>query len=218
MWREDETVMISAIEHYSYCARQCGLIHIEDVFDENVYTLRGSAAHERVDTPTWETLADGGRVERALPLWSEQYGLHGRADAVEFRADGTLFPVEYKHGHKRETRHDALQLVAQAVCLEEMFGQRVTSGAIYYHSTKRRRDVELTAELRDEMAEIVAQIRDMKRAGTLPPPVHDARCPNCSLIDACVPFALEAGRQARHLRRFQRLDDPGTSCNKENTP
>lgn len=209
MWMEDESVMISAIEHYSYCPRQCGLIHLEDVYHENVYTLRGSAAHERVDTPTWETLPDGGRVERALPIWSEQYGLNGRADAVEFRGDGTIFPVEYKHGRKRESRHDALQLVAQAVCLEEMFGQRLVAGAIYYHSTKRRRDVAFTADLRSEMAEIVAQIRHIKHTVTLPLPVHDARCTNCSLVDACVPFALVAGRQARHLRQLHRLDTPG---------
>lgn len=33
-------VMISALQHYVYCPRQCALIHIEKVWDENLYTLR----------------------------------------------------------------------------------------------------------------------------------------------------------------------------------
>src|SRR6059058_846377 len=94
---EQEQVMISALEHYSYCPRQCALIHVEQVYDENVFTLRGSHAHERADTTTWEMVGTT-RIERGLPLWSERLGLNGRADAVEFRADGTLYPVEYKHG------------------------------------------------------------------------------------------------------------------------
>lgn len=201
MWREEDIVMISAIEHYSYCQRQCALIHVEQVYDENVFTLRGSRVHERADVPNWE-MNGSTRIERALPLWSELYGLNGRADTVEFRADGTIYPVEYKHGPRRQHKHDDLQLCAQAVCLEEMFGQRVKEGAIYHHSTRRRREVEFTPELRDELEEIVVQIRRMRLTGQMPPPVNDARCPNCSLVDACAPAALVAGRQAYHLRQL----------------
>ena len=77
MWSDDETVMISAIEHYSYCPRQCALIHVEAIYDENVFTLRGTRAHERADTTTWE-MNGTTRIERALPLWSERLGLNGR--------------------------------------------------------------------------------------------------------------------------------------------
>lgn len=208
MWVDDELVMISAIEHWSYCPRQCALIHVEQVFDENVFTLRGNRAHARVDTTTW-SMEGTTRVERALPLWSEQYGLTGRADTVEFREDGTLYPVEYKHGPRREHRHDDLQLMAQAVCLEEMFGQKVLGGAIYHHSTHRRREVVFTPDLRAEMEEVLAQIRQMRRTGEMPPPANDKRCPNCSLVDACAPSALIAGRQAYHQRQLYLLDVRG---------
>ena len=73
-WAEDDLVMISALEHYSYCPRQCALIHVEQTFDENLYTLRGRAVHERVDEPVAE-FQEGVRVERALPLWSKRLGL-----------------------------------------------------------------------------------------------------------------------------------------------
>jgi CRISPR-associated exonuclease Cas4 len=206
MWPDDDRVMISAIEHYSYCPRRCGLIHLESIYEENVFTLKGKHAHERVDTLTWET-AGTTRVERALPLWSEQWGLIGRADVVEFRADGSLCPVEYKHGPRRRKRHDDLQLCAQAACLEEMFGQSVPVGAIYYVTTRRRREVVFTAALRSEMEEIVRAIRQMQQEGRTPPPVNDARCPNCSLVDACVPAVIEAARLEWHLRELFRVDN-----------
>jgi CRISPR-associated exonuclease Cas4 len=55
VYKEDgEPIMISALEHYSYCPRQCALIHVEQAFDENVFTMRGHAAHDRVDEPGHE--------------------------------------------------------------------------------------------------------------------------------------------------------------------
>src|SRR5436309_662537 len=74
---DHELVMISAIEHYSYCPRQCGLIHVEHVFDENVFTLRGQAAHRRTHDEAQTAWEDGVRVERGLPLWSVRLGLTG---------------------------------------------------------------------------------------------------------------------------------------------
>src|SRR5689334_20612357 len=119
-WQSDdeERVMLSALEHYAYCPRQCGLIHLEQVFDENLYTLKGHMAHERADTPTTRS-EEGMRVERGLPLWSRRLGLTGRADVVEWHGD-VPYPVEYKVGRRREWIYEALQVCAQGMCLEEM--------------------------------------------------------------------------------------------------
>lgn len=188
---EEETVLISALEHYSYCPRQCALIHVEKVFDENIFTLRGRRAHEQVDVPE-ETEEEGKVVERALPLWSEKLGLQGKADVVEFWDDGTIFPVEYKFGKRRPKTHDDLQLCAQALCLEEMLGHRVDKGALYYHSSRRRREVVFDDALRRRTEEVIGLVRRMQIEGVLPPPANDARCENCSLIDACMPAGVEA--------------------------
>src|SRR6266567_8319359 len=134
-----EPIMISALEHYSYCPRQCALIHIEQTFDENIYTLKGHIAHERVDQTITRNEEDM-RIERAVPLWSRRLGLVGRADVVEFHGEAP-FPVEYKVGPRRKWGHDDLQLCAQALCLEEMTGQEVRHGAIYYHGSRRRKEV-----------------------------------------------------------------------------
>lgn len=144
-----------------------------------------------MDTPGYEQRA-GMRVERALPIWSEKLGLIGKADIVEFGVDGTPYPVEYKHGRKRPAGHDDLQLAAQAMCLEEMTGHVVETGAIYYASSKRRREVPVTAELRDQVRSTIEAIRKMIASGILPPPVNDKRCRECSLKDICQPEALSS--------------------------
>ncbi len=202
---DDWPVLISALEHFSYCPRQCALIHVERIFDENVFTLRGRHAHERSDDPH-TTLENGVRMERALPLWSDRLGLQGRGDVVEFHPNGQVVPVEYKNGPRRERRHDDVQLCAQALCLEEMLGVAVETGAVYSLQTRRRRDVAFTDELRDETEDIVAQVRAVQQShGPLPPALNDSRCPRCSLLDACVPATVVAARHARLSRLLYTL-------------
>ncbi|MCK9201004.1 MAG: CRISPR-associated protein Cas4 [Gallionella sp.] len=185
----DDPIMLSALQHWSYCPRQCALIHLEQAFDENVHTMRGNAAHERVDDPGFESF-EGVRSERALPVWSDRLGLVGKCDVVEFHPDGRIYPIEYKHGKKRQQMHDDLQLAAQAMCLEEMFGKPVAQGAIYHHTSRRRREVAITPELRRLVEDTVAAIRGMLASGKLPPPANDARCKECSLNDICQPQAM----------------------------
>ena len=193
-------IAISALQHYAYCPRQCALIHVEQVFDDNVYTARGQAVHRLVDTPGYEIKA-GVKVERSLPLWSDRLGLIGKADVVEFHPGGGVFPVEFKHGRKREKIHDDIQLAAQAMCLEEMLNVTVPLGAIYHASSHRRREVAITSGLRDAVEATVNAVRQMMDARALPPPVNDERCRACSLIEACQPAALA------DVARLKRLHD-----------
>lgn len=185
----DDPIMLSALQHWSYCPRQCALIHLEQAFDENIHTMRGNAVHAHVDDSGFETF-EGVRSERALPVWSDQLGLIGKCDVVEFHPDGQIHPVEYKHGKKRAKLHDDLQLAAQAMCLEEMTGRSVTHGSIYHHSSRRRREVAITATLRAQVKETVAAIRLLLASDVLPAPVNDARCKECSLKDICQPEVL----------------------------
>jgi CRISPR-associated exonuclease Cas4 len=200
-----EPVMISTLEHYSYCPRQCALIHLEQTFTENAFTIRGRHAHERVDDPDAEQ-RPGIHREYALPLWSERLGLTGRADLVEFSPDGP-YPVEYKSGKKRAWGHEALQLCAQAMCLEEMLGTRIERGAIWYHGSRRRREVVFDDTLRRLVEETTAAVRAMLAGGTMPPAINDARCTHCSLIDACLPAVERAAHAPRWLRDLYDTND-----------
>ena len=204
MSADDAAIPLSALQHWCYCPRQCALIHIEQAFAENLFTLRGQAVHKRVDEPGVEVRA-GLRIERALPVWSERLGLIGKADVVEFEPDGTPYPVEYKHGTRRKAGFiaacDELQLAAQALCLEEMTGRPVTEGALFYASSKRRRIVAITPALRAGVEQAVAGVRTLLAEGRLPPPVNDERCRACSLVDLCQPQALAAHDAQIELRR-----------------
>ncbi len=205
---DPDPIPLSALQHWCYCPRQCGLIHLEQAFADNIHTARGQAVHRLVDTPGYEMQA-GIKVERALPLWSDRLGLIGKADLVEFHPDGRIFPVEFKHGRRRQKNHDDVQLAAQALCLEEMLGRSVTHGAIYHASNRRRREVAITSELRDLVIETAEAIRAMLASGQLPPPVNDARCRECSLIEICEPAALAAKDIQAELRaELFRTTDP----------
>jgi CRISPR-associated exonuclease Cas4 len=199
-WQSDdeERVMLSALEHYAYCPRQCGLIHLEQIFDENLYTLKGHLAHERADMPTTRS-EEGMRVERGLPLWSRRLGLTGRADIVEWHGD-VPYPVEYKVGRRREWIYEALQVCAQGMCLEDMLGCAVPAGAVYYVGSRVRREVAFDETLRRAVERTAAEARAMLRAGTLPDAVNDQRCEKCSLLDSCLPSVVVRPRRLQWYR------------------
>lgn len=196
---EDHLIPVSALNQYAYCPRRCYLIHAEHEFEDNVHTLRGQALHENADVEA-SSSEEGIRVERALPLYSDKLGLVGRADVVEFRTDGTAYPVEYKQGKKKQHENDDLQLAAQAMCLEEITDKPVRHGAIYHHTSRRRREVEITDALKQQVAETVAAVRALLNSKVLPPPVNDQRCPQCSLREICQPGALAATGKLHRLR------------------
>jgi CRISPR-associated exonuclease Cas4 len=166
MFFENELLPLSAIQHFLFCERQCALIHIEQQWEENRFTVEGRLLHERVDDKGHESRGDV-RIARGLAIRSLRLGLAGVADVVEFhrmdepeRATDTLvklpdtagwwkaFPIEYKRGKPKPGPCDEAQLCAQAICLEEMLGIRITEGALFYHSIRRRKDVSFDGALR----------------------------------------------------------------------
>ncbi|OGT04173.1 MAG: CRISPR-associated protein Cas4 [Gallionellales bacterium RBG_16_57_15] len=195
-----DPINVSALNQYTYCPRRCGLIYLESEFSDNLHTARGNAEHERVDQSGYVTTREGARAEYALPVWSERLGLIGKCDVVEFWPDGNIYPVEYKHGARKKRLNDDLQLVAQALCMEEMTGKAITHGAIYHYTSRRRREIAITPELRQQVEDTVAAIRAMMDSGKLPPPVNDARCKECSLKEICQPDALAERHRLKSLR------------------
>lgn len=206
-----EPIAVSALNQYAYCPRRCGLIFVEGVFEDNIHTARGTAEHERVDAMR-HLMEEGLRVETALPLWSERLGLVGKGDVVEFLADGTPYPVEYKHGARKKWLNDDLQLAAQALCLEEMTGKSVPKGAIYHHTSRRRREVAITDSLRCDVEETVVAVRALLESGVLPAPLNDARCQECSLMEICQPEAMAARGKVHAMR--ETLFEPKDECAK----
>lgn len=199
----DEPINISALNQFAYCPRRFALIYLEAEFQNNVHTQRGNAEHERVDRVAHTTSRSGARVEYALPVWSERLGLIGKCDVVEFWQDGTVYPVEYKHGPRRAWVNDDLQLAAQAMCLEEMLGVQIQKSAIFHAASKRRREVEIDGLLRSNVSQALVDIRSCLLSQQIPPPTFEIqRCRECSLKDICQPVAVRADSQAARKALF----------------
>jgi CRISPR-associated exonuclease Cas4 len=141
------------------------------------------------------------RVEYGLPVWSRRLELTGKCDAVEFHPDGSVYPVEYKHGKRRRWINDDLQLGAQAMCLEEMLSRPVPKGAIYHQQSRRRREVVIDEAVCQAVETAAREVRQLLTGRKMPPPVDDARrCPECSLRDICQP---EIARAAKKIAEIQ---------------
>lgn len=213
----EDFAMISALQHYMFCKRQCALIHLEGVWAENWLTATGRVMHERVDARCSESRRDV-RQATALRLFSRRLGVAGIADMVEFhRADSEFdaegrkvavrlpgasgfwqpFPVEYKRGKPKEHRSDEVQLCAQAFCLEEMLDVEIPAGALFYGATRRRTDVVFDPELRRLTQEVADGVRALLDSGKTPPPEFGKRCAACSLVEECQPQTLSSRRSAR---------------------
>lgn len=195
----DDPIMLSALEHYVYCPRQCALIHLEQVWDENLYTMRGRDVHENVDVESSHEIT-GIRFERALPIWSKRLNIVGKADMVEFHGN-VPYPVEYKSGRRKKGHPETIQLCAQALCLEEMLCVSVPKGALYWHGSRERREIVFTDAMRRQVEEVAAAVHEMVALRATPPPVNDKRCDNCSLRDSCLPHAVADKMETRLAAR-----------------
>jgi CRISPR-associated exonuclease Cas4 len=182
----NESLPLSALQHWLFCPRQCALIHIERVWAENRFTAEGRVLHERADSGRPES-RDGLRILRAVQIASSRHRLHGVADVVEMH--GTVpYPVEYKRGRPKAHRADEVQLCAQGLCLEDMTGQTVSEGALFYGTARRRKIITLDTPLRDLTLTVAEEVRAAMTTGSLPTPVFDAkRCGACSMYDLCRP-------------------------------
>jgi CRISPR-associated exonuclease Cas4 len=208
MYEEDELLQLSGLERLAFCERQWAMVHLECAWEENVLTAEGQVLHERADEGGEEKRGEVV-VCRGVALRSLKLGLSGRADVVEFHraGDGVRlegregwwrpFPVEYKRGRPKSGECDRVQLCAQGMCLEEMLGVRVAGGALYYGSTRRRQEVEFGEELRGRVEELSARMHELYRKGETPGPVYGAWCERCSLVEVCLPRALERPRSVR---------------------
>ena len=205
MYEDEDLLPLSALQHVLFCERQCALIHVEQVWAENVYTAEGRAMHERAHSERAER-RPGKRKEFGMPIRSLELGLVGKTDAVEYGEDGGVLVVECKRGRPKRGREDEVQLCAQAICLEEMRGIRIAAGALYYGKTKRRRAVTFDTALRELTVATAERLHRLVEGGVTPDAAYDAgRCTNCSLVGMCMPRGSAGKRSvANYLERMLR--------------
>lgn len=210
-YTEDDLLPISALQHLLFCERQCALIHIEQMWAENLFTAEGQIMHKKVHEVDSESRGEI-RIEYGLPLRSLRLGLIGKADVVEFHretgAEKTIwrpFPVEYKRGKPKKGNYDRVQLCAQAMCLEEMLNVKVKAGALFYGRTRRREDVAIDSALRSETKETARRLHKLIEAKITPDADYSKQCRQCSLFEQCQPKVLSKKRSVEdYLRKAVR--------------
>ena len=191
-YTEDDLIQLSALQHLVFCERQCALIHIEQLWSENLFTAEGRIMHDKVDTANRESRGNI-RIEYGVPMRSLRLGLIGKADVVEFhrKDDGAWipFPVEYKRGKPKIDDCDKVQLCAQAICLEEMLNIEIREGALFYGQTRHRHDVKFDSALRKETEAAAVRLHELIASGITPKAEYSAKCKKCSLVELCLPKA-----------------------------
>jgi len=198
-YSEEEFLMLSGIQHFAFCRRQWALIHIEQLWADNVQTVEGNILHERVhDEFSVEKRVDS-IVSRGMRVFSQTLGVTGVCDVVEFRTSpGGIplagrtdlwqpVPIEYKRGKPKEHQADELQLCAQAICLEQMLVCQIPFGYLYYARTRHRNKVLFTDCLRERVEVMLSEMHDLFRRGHTPKTKPKKSCSGCSLADLCIP-------------------------------
>lgn len=183
----NDYIPIAALNHYSYCPHRYWRMFCASEFEDNQYTVEGTTLHKRVHTVSDNKLEQTWQI-RAIWLKSEQYQLTGKADLIEAE-NGQFYPVEYKRGKKGEWANDELQVVAQALCLEEMTKTTINLGYVYYAQTHQRQEVQINELLRKEAIAIISAIQEINSTGKIPTPIYSKKCKGCSLYSACLPRA-----------------------------
>lgn len=201
-YKEEEYLMLSGIQHFAFCRRQWALIHIEKQWEENVRTVEGHLIHEKAHDQMFTETRGNIIVSRGMPIHSASLGISGECDVVEFHKNKSgitlvgrkgcyeVIPIEYKRGKEKEDDVDILQLVAQAMCLEEMLCCSIPRGYLYYHETRRRVPVEINMELRKQVENIFQEMHQMYDRNHTPKVKRAKHCNACSLKNICLPEIL----------------------------
>ena len=220
----DDYLLMSGIQHFCFCRRQWALIHLEQQWNENRRTAEGRLEHSRCHDASQTERRGRLLIVRGMKVVSHRLRLSGDCDVVEFRADpeGVLLqntdgrwkpmPVEYKHGHSKETDADRLQLCAQAMALEEMLVCEIPEAALFYEETRRRELVPLTDELRQKTQAMADEMQQYFARGYTPKVRPGTFCNACSLKELCLPVLCRRADPKAYLRAH--LDEVQT----EETP
>ena len=202
-YNEDDYLMISGIQHFTFCRRQWALIHVEWQWQENIRTVEGKIVHERCHDEKFTEKRNDFLICRGMRVFSSGMGVSGQCDVVEFIQGETgavllgregLWqprPVEYKRGKPKEDKSDVLQLCAQAMCLEEMLCCDISEGHIFYDEIHRREKIIFSEELRKEVITVFEEMHEYYRRGYTPKVKYAKKCNSCSLKDLCLPKLLK---------------------------
>lgn len=219
-YSEDEYLMLSGIQHYSFCKRQWALIHIENQWNENVRTIEGEILHDKAHDNTFKEKRGDVIISRGMPIVSRFLGVSGECDVVEFHKDKNgvniigreglykVYPVEYKKGKPKMDDIDIMQLTAQAMCLEEMLCCEIEKGFLYYAETRHRETVVIDSQYRNKVITLFDEMHKLYEKRHTPKVKRTKACNACSLKDICLPVLLKKKSVKEYISQAIREVEP----------
>jgi len=198
-YNEEDFLSLSGIQLFAFCKRQWALIHIEQQWEENLRTIEGELMHKSAHYGYTAQKRGDIIISHGMSVFSRRLGINGVCDIVEFYKDKNgveifgrggkynAYPVEYKRGEPKENDIDILQLVAQAMCLEEMLCCTIDEGSIYYGETRHRLKIAIDDTLREKVTNLFNEMHAMYNRRYTPKVKPSKSCNACSLRDFCLP-------------------------------
>lgn len=219
MYEEDDFLQLSGIQHFAFCRRQWALSYIEQQWQENVRTVEGMLLHKKAHEVSSQEKRGDIIISRAMPVHSRELGISGECDVVEFHKSDegisligregvySVIPIEYKRGEPKVADVDRLQLMSQALCLEEMLCCSIPFGYLYYGETRRRTKVEFDIELRNKAKDMFAEMHQYYARGYTPKVKPTKGCNACSLKDICLPILNKNKSVSNYIEKKIAEDD-----------
>ncbi len=210
-YSEDDYLILSGIQHFSFCRRQWALIHIENLWADNLRTIEGEFMHKNAHDNSYIESRGDVYILRGVSIHSASLGISGQCDVLEYHKsevgitlhgkDGLWqpYPIEYKKGEPKDVPADRLQLCAQAMCLEEMLCCDINSGALFYGEIRRRETVEFSVELRNTVRDHISEMHEYVKRGYTPKVKPTKSCNACSLKELCLPKMLKQTSAKKYI-------------------
>lgn len=203
-----------------YCPRRFGLLEINDDWQENAFVVKGNIIHERVHSGEHSYSSKAVRAESSVQLYNDDLDIFGVADCVEFSEDknapfseklngkykATI--VEYKPTRPKNgeiSEPDAIQVFAQKICADKIFG-RDCEGALYYADVRRRVRLPFDEEYEKYyslLIRLLSEMRGVLESGVIPKRTAGQKCGGCSLESVCMPKCADYSVHDEIIRQIR---------------
>jgi len=185
------SLRVNDLKQYAYCPRIVFYHYTMPVQQKPTFKMEhGKIAEEqiqRLETRRKLRAYGLGEGTREFQVWltSARLGLSGRLDLMITTPQG-IFPVDFKDTREPVYRNHRVQLCAYALLVEDVLGQPAPAGFIYRVPRDDVVIVEMTAALRAQTRESIAEIHDMIAAERTPAATEQrGRCVDCEYRNYC---------------------------------
>lgn len=151
-----------------------------------------------------------GERNFGYPIISQELELTGKLDIlIDTKNENgqRYFPVECKDTDRQIHNNIKYQLVAYAMCLEEMTGTSVLEGYIYIIPEENPYKIEITEEEKNYVRKMITMINKIIKDEYYPEPRARKRCRDCEFIRYCNDhdFMPQDEQKEQNLQLIKRL-------------